>query len=141
MALATAIFAAVVLAGAGIKGDRLVMWILGPLFWLIGIAMALGAWHMGRRRVVLAVAAGRLLTLSVGPLGTRRREWAAADIADVTVGPSGVAINDRPVPELQVLGRDGTKQGYLFGRDPDELRWAATVLRRALGIGPDVPRG
>lgn len=50
------------------------------------------------------------------------------------MGPSGLTVNNRPVLELQVHPKQGSKFGVLSGRDHGELRWMATVLRRALKV-------
>jgi len=104
------------------------------IFWVIGIGLLLGAIHMGRRRAVLAVVGGRLLVLQSGLFGSKRREWGREEIADLCTGPSGMEVNDKPVPELQVYLPKGEKVGLLGGRSEEELQWLATVLRRALKI-------
>lgn len=103
-------------------------------FVLVGVAMLLGAVNMGRRRAVIAVAAGHLIITQSSLFGIKTREWPREQLAAVRAGPSGMAINDVPVIELQVLPRDGRKFGLLSGRDTAELEWLATVLRRALNL-------
>jgi len=103
----------------------------------IGVAILLAAINMGRRRAVLAVVGDRLMVMQAGLFGAKRREWARADVKSIGVGPSGLSINDRPVLELQVHPNEGSKFALLAGRDAAELRWMATVMRRALGVSAD----
>jgi hypothetical protein len=104
------------------------------LFEMIGIVMVVASIDASRRRAILAVAGGKLLVLTVGPFGTKRLEWSAAELATVRVGPSGTVINGVPVPELQVYPKQGSKKGFLNGRDEPELEWIAGKLRQALGL-------
>jgi hypothetical protein len=106
------------------------------LFEGIGLFLVMSAIDGSRRRAMVAVAGGRLLILTQGPFGTRRKEWSAAELADVRPGPSGTVINGVPVLELQVHPREGEKYGLLAARDVDELEWMATLLRRSLGLPP-----
>ena len=43
-----------------------------------------------------------------------------------------MTVNDKHVIELQIHPKGGTKIGLLAGRDEEELRWLATMLRRTL---------
>jgi len=61
-----------------------------------------------------------------------RHEWSKDQVTAIRAGPSGMAMNDVPVLELQVHPNTGAKVGLLAGHDVDELRWLATVLRRNL---------
>ncbi len=145
MAVFTAIVVGTRLFGNQVPGaDFAVLAIFGSvivLFWAVGAGMMLGALHMGRRQAALAVVGDRLLALQSGPLGTKRREWRREELERVTVGPSGITVNDSPILELQVHARDGTKLGLLAGRDVDELYWIATRLRRALRLDGERPPG
>jgi len=104
------------------------------IFWLIGIGMLLGAIQMGRRQAVLAVVGDQLAVLQTGPLRTKRYTWTRTELADVRTGPSGMTVNGNAVLELEIYPRQGTKTGLLAGRDPAELAWLATVLRRSLRL-------
>lgn len=106
-------------------------------FELIGLLLLAGGIQMGRRQAVLAVVADRLMLLQTGPLRRTRREWPRDQLTDVCTGPSGMSVGGEPVIELQVIPRDGKKCGVLGGRDEEELRWLATLLRRALRFGPE----
>jgi hypothetical protein len=105
------------------------------LFAVIGVLMLAGAVQMGRRRAVLAVVGDRLLVLQSGPLGSKPRDWSQNQLADIRTGPSGMKSGDIPVIELQVVLRDGKHVDLLSGHDEEELRWLATVLKRALKVG------
>jgi hypothetical protein len=102
------------------------------LFWAVGIAMALGAINIGKRRAVLAVVGDRLLAMQTGIFGGKRQQWQKEEILDIRSGPSGVEVNDEPVIELQIVPMKGKKFGMLSGRKEEELRWIAVKLRHAL---------
>ena len=73
-----------------------------------------------------------MLVMQPGRFGGKKHEWLRDDVAGVRAGPSGMTVNDRPIINLQVHLKSGSKHGFLAGRDDAELRWMATVLRRAL---------
>lgn len=104
----------------------------GLCFGSIGLALVLGAVNMGRRQAVLAVVGDQLLVMQTGIFGTRRRDWQRADLQDIAPGPSGMAVNNQPILELQFKPKNGKPFGMLAGRDHAELGWLATVLRKAL---------
>jgi hypothetical protein len=108
-------------------------------FELVGLFMVAGAIQMGRRRAVLAVVGERLLLLQAGPFRRTRREWARDELTDVRTGHGSLSAGGEPVIELQVIARRGKKCGLLGGRDEEELRWLATVLRRSLALSPATP--
>jgi hypothetical protein len=81
---------------------------------------------------VLAEVGEQLMVMQSGPLGSKRWEWPREKVARIAVGPSGMAVNDVPVLELQIHAKAGKKMGLLAGRDEAELHWLATRLRRAL---------
>lgn len=127
----TAAFAVGFVNGQVDDGLWIVAAVLG-LFWLLGVGMLLCSYQMGRRRAVLAVVGGRLMVMQTGPLGSKRREWPWDEVARIAVGPSGMAVNDVPVLELQIHAKAGRKVGLLAGRDEAELHWLATRLRQRL---------
>ena len=53
---------------------------------------------------------------------------------EICVGPSGMAVNDRPVLQLQLIWNAGKPFGLLTGRPEPELYWLASELRRRLSI-------
>jgi len=115
------------------KPDATALWIFPLfllLFWAVGIGMLLGALNMGRRSAMFAVAGGNLLVMQKGIFGTKRREWSAQEISSIVTGPSGMKVNDRDVPQLQIHA-SGEKLGLLTGRDERELEWLACELRNA----------
>jgi hypothetical protein len=114
--------------------DETALWVFPlviSLFWAVGIGMLLGSLNMGRRRAMFAIAAGKLLVMQQGIFGARQREWAVEEIDDITTGPSGMKVNDREVPQLQIKSSSGEKLGLLTGRDSQELEWLACELRGA----------
>lgn len=99
---------------------------------LVGLAMLAGAVQMGRRRAVLAVVGPLFMVLQVGPFGRQRRQWQVNQIRDIRTGPGRMSSAGEPVIELQVLPTGGKMVRLLGGRDEEELRWLATVLRQGL---------
>jgi hypothetical protein len=130
------VFTSVVLCGglnAENKPDETALWVIPlflSLFWAIGIGLMLGALNMGRRRAMFAIAAGKLLVMQKGIFGTKQHEWAAEEIDSIATAPSGMKVNDRDVPHLQIHA-SGEKLGLLTGRDEQELEWLACELRGA----------
>ena len=104
------------------------------LFELVGLAMLLVGVHLGRRRAVLRVVDDELQIFRAGLFGSSRRLWTRLEVGDIRVGPSNLVVNDVPVLELQIhpVVRTGQKYGLLGGRDANELRWLATLLRQRL---------
>jgi hypothetical protein len=105
------------------------------VFWCIGIGMLLAAINMGRRHTILAVTAATFAVQKKGLFGTRETRARLEDIVAVRMGPSGTEVNERPIMELQVRKRNGTKIGLLTELREDELRWLAYFLRTRLNVG------
>lgn len=84
----------------------------------------------GRPRATLSVRAELLVVTEMTPRGRVRHEWRRQEIAAIRCGSAD--WHDRSRKELQVYLRDGRLAGILRGRETDELRWLATVLRQAL---------
>jgi hypothetical protein len=123
--------------------DETALWVFPlvlSLFWVVGIGMLLAVVNMGRRRAMFAIAAGKLLVMQQGIFGTKQREWAVDEIDNIATGPSGMKVNDRDVPQLQIFA-SGEKLGLLTGRDTQELEWLACELRGAwrAARSPDQP--
>jgi hypothetical protein len=89
-------------------------------------------WNMGMSESVVAVAGDSLMVMQSGLRGAKRKEWPLREITTAKVGPSGIEVNDRAVPQLQIHGADKQLFGMLTGRDEHELIWIATMLRQAL---------
>lgn len=107
-------------------------------FWCIGAGLLLIGIHLGTQRWRLKADAGRLEAKMLSAIRSREWQWSAADLQSVAVGFSSVEVNHRKLEQLQVVPRAGKKTGLLTGRDHDELSWAATRVRAALGMpGPD----
>ncbi len=123
--------------GAGLFGAAVVM----SLFWLAGAGMLLAGWNMARRESALAVVDGKLFVMQTRLRRAKRREWPLSEIKSVRVGPSGMEVNDVPIPELQIYGDKTMLFGMLGGRDERELTWMATILRQAIRSSrpPEVP--
>lgn len=121
------------------------LWLFIAAFWAIGLGMLTGAINMGKRRALLLVANGRLKVAYSGIWGTKQWEWPRESIAAIRADGSGMEVNHRPVPELQVHPVGGRKVGFFAGRPENELRWMAFELRRALEVpaeaGAAVGRG
>ena len=105
-------------------------------FLAVGVGLLLSAINMGRRQVMLAVAGDSLAYRALGPFRTTERRIARAQVRGVAVGPSGMAVNSRPVYELQILltGKPA-RIGLLAECTRPEQEWVAAKLRRALGVG------
>ena len=105
------------------------------VFWLIGIGMLLGAISMGKRQTMLAFIGDTFGVKTVGLFGTKEIKLRMDEIGTVRMGPSGVEVNDQPVMELQILGKDGKKRaGVLSERKEDELLWIAWLIRNKTGL-------
>ncbi len=104
---------------------------------MIGAALLLIGWNMGRRESAVAVVGNSVMVMQTSLRGSKRREWPRSEIKSAKVGPSGIEVNDRPILELQLHGPDKKLFGMLAGRDERELLWMATLLRQALkGTNP-----
>ena len=116
------------------QADEYNYWALTGIAFLVllGPVMLARAIHMGRRRAVLTAFGDKLGLEQTGPFGSKEKEWLRDELADLRTGPSGTTVGVAPIIELQIVSRDSGKVGLFAGRDDEELRWLATVLRRAL---------
>jgi hypothetical protein len=118
-------------------------------FWAVALAVFLPAYHNARAQVVLIVEGDQLEILEKSLVGTRHRSWNRDELTDVRCGDTGwVTGSDEsemtPIAQLHILPTGTKKVGLLAGRDAAEVRWIATVLRRALRLphsGPGELRG
>ena len=101
---------------------------------LVGAGLVAAAVHLKRRHTVIAVTAGRLMTMQTGLFGTKQREWPAEEILAIQIGRSGVEVNNKPLNQLQITEGSGRKTGLLTGQSDDELYWIASELRQALSM-------
>lgn len=137
------VFAGVVCAGilwklitnpGSVQGSPWVMAVVMPLFLSVGAGLTLYGLSLARRRTVLDIVGDTLLVTRSGLRRVRSWEWRASDLERVHVGPSGMEVNDRPVLALLVEPREGGQTVLLAERSPDELRWIAWEVERALGL-------
>ena len=108
-------------------------WIFGlfcAVFWAIGIFLMVAAVNMGRRHAIIDVVEDVLLVNRQNLFGLKSHQWTKKQLASISVGPSGMEVNDVPVLELKIGPRDGKTLGVFAGRNEDELRWIAWELRR-----------
>lgn len=130
-------FMAVVTTGwlfAGKGSDAVIVYIVFPLFWLVGIAMALGAVNAGRRRAILDVVGDTLLITRKTLFKTTQQEVHRDNIKSIRRDKSGVEVNDVPVLNLQVRLHQGKKISMLSQLSNNELSWIAALLREALRV-------
>lgn len=102
------------------------------LFWAVGIGMLLTAINMGRREAAIVLVGDSLMAMQTSLLGSQRREWQLTEIAQIKVAPSGLEVNNRKVPQLQIHDRGGDIFRILTGRTDAELHWLAATLRQSL---------
>lgn len=120
--------------GSQTSSGEPMFWLLIIVFWSIGVGLFIPAINMGRRRAVFMIAGDQLRLAHANLFGTKLSAWSRDELKSIHIGPSGMAVNDIPVLELQIEPRAGKKVGLLSGRDEDELRWIATTLRRGLRL-------
>lgn len=102
------------------------------LFWAIGAFMMVMAINMGRRHAIIDVVDDALLINRKNLFGLKSHQWTRDQLVSVTVGPSGMEVNEVPVLELKVNPTQGRPVGLFAGRDEAELRWMASLLHRRL---------
>jgi hypothetical protein len=135
-----AVFTAAVIRGPLLQGGWGSAWpflAFCAAFWAVGGAMMVGAVNMGRRHAIIDVVDDVLLINRRNLFGLKSHKWARAELESVTVGPSGMEVNDIPVLELKVRPVTGKAVGLFAGRDDRELRWLASLIARRLWPGPD----
>jgi hypothetical protein len=87
----------------------------------------------GRRQSVFAVVGDKLMVIEAGVFRSKKFEWDRAELYDVRSGTPLNGVKGHTF-ELQVWKRDGKKESLLRGRADGELRWMATMIRRALRL-------
>ena len=130
--------------GLGLSADR------GPgeaiasaaISMLIGAAAGAWAVWLGTRRTTFAVTAAELAIRRRSAFEQSRRTWPREDVAAVRAAPRRMGSPGKRTTliELHIETRDGHVTRLFGERDADEIRWAAVVLRHALGL-PDGARG
>lgn len=116
------------------SGPPLGVYLFFAVFWLIGAAMLATSLSLARRRATLTCASRALTVEQQGLFGKKVRQWRSGEIAALRAGPSGMAVNNQPLFELQIHPVVGRNVGLLTGRPEPELRWLASELRQALGV-------
>jgi hypothetical protein len=112
--------------------------------WLLGsgtLAAILAAWVVRRAgcRTTLRADEKGLAVVRSGPLlRPQRQEWPRATVAALRLGTAVPGAHGGKGFALRLHTRDGRAVNVLTGDDDAELRWLATVLRRALRV-PAVP--
>jgi len=134
--LGASCFAAFWIAGARGAEKMWPAYFLFLALLLFGLAILLGAVEVGRRRAVFSVTGGRLKMWQTGTLTGKRGEWPREQIVDIRAIPSRTSVGgeQRRIWMLQVELHDGECIKMLRGRDPQEIGWIATKLRRALRL-------
>lgn len=113
--------------------DKLVSLFVLP-FIAIGIALAIAAVNMGKRRTIIDVVGGALLISRKSIFGVKLYQHDRSEIESIDVGPSGMSVNDVPILELQVNLKTGGHTGLLPERRDSELKWIASELRAMLNV-------
>jgi len=117
------------------RGEGLMLILAQAGFVLVGLFLTGVGTQAALARAVLVATRERLVFSLTGPF--RKREWEtdASTIAHIAPGPSGEAVNDRPVMQLTVERRNGAKPlGMLAGWREEELQWMATLLNEFYGV-------
>lgn len=104
------------------------------IFVAVGVGMALAAVQTARRKAVLLATRESLVFTQTGPIRSMEHHWAPGEIRRIRVGNSGTKVNNRPLQQLQVFGKDA-HEGLLTGREPEELEWMAAQLRAFYHVG------
>jgi hypothetical protein len=109
--------------------------VFAVIAWGFGIALVMTGFHRSRRYVLLEVAGERLTVWQSGLLRVRRRGWSRHRLADVFVMHYPGSDEHNAYWELRIEPQPGAGAVFtlLAHRDGSELRWVATLLRRALG--------
>ncbi len=118
--------------GAMTDPDAWVVWLIVPLFWTVGIWMALAAINAGKRRAILDVVGDTLLITRKSIFKTRQEEVHRDEIESIRRDASGTEVNDVPILNLQIHRKQGKKIALLSQLSNDELAWIAGELRSVL---------
>lgn len=104
------------------------------MFWVVSIAVLLLAVARGRRSAIIDIVDETMLITQRSFTGVRQRTWRRDELRTIECGPSGMEVNERPVMQLQITPASGGTAGYFTGRDEQELRWLARILREAMNL-------
>lgn len=104
------------------------------LFPCIGVGMLVGAVNAARKHARAEVVGDVLLVARKSLFRLRTHEWTRADLVSITMGPTGVEVNDVPVMAVLVKTQDGRTTKLFAGRENPELEWMAWELSRAMQL-------
>jgi hypothetical protein len=104
------------------------------LFPLFGLTFFLTGLQAAYRRTAIVVAGGSLTISHSGPLRKSERTWERDEIEWIKIGPSSVTVNNRRLPQLQVIAKTMKNEGFLTGYSEEELEWVADQIRLALRL-------
>ncbi len=121
-----------------VEGSPLIAVLVMGFFEAIGIAMLLGAIHMGTRTSTLATSYGMLFISSTSIFGKKTKQWDREEIGRIELAPSGMSVNDRPVMQLSVIDKSEKTFGCLTQLDDAEIEWIAYELNRSLELLPAI---
>lgn len=105
-------------------------------FVAIGVGIFLFTFQAARAKTVFVATPSTLVFTQTGPLRSSESAWPTSSLASVHVGPSGTAVNDKPLLQLQIQPKSGAYKGVLTGRSTLELEWIAATLRTTLNCPP-----
>ena len=120
---------------------------VGPLAWiqqlivpalsvLVGVILLLVARNLAIRSAMIGIQDGLLFFERKSLFGSKWTEFEVSNIQRITLGPSGVEVNEEPVFELQIYDGENKKHGLLSRLTTGELRWLAQELNDRLGLDP-----
>jgi len=135
-AVCSALFVAMIIARQHMtKGPPLAPFLLFiVIFFGVGALILLTAVNMGTRRAMIGLVGDIFAIRRTGLFGAREWRWNRTDISQIAVGPSGIKVNNRDVPELQITDRGGRTSGFFSERSEAELQQLAAFLRDKLGL-------
>jgi hypothetical protein len=112
-------------------------WLLFPLpILLISLVSVWVLYRLGRREAVIILDAEKLKVASIEVLGRRTAEWDRGDVVDIRASARG---DEDPGIELQIRSKSGVMFNLLNRRGDSDLKWAASVLRKAIGLSDSQP--
>jgi hypothetical protein len=109
------------------------------LAWTLAIALLVVGMNYAIRHTTFAVAGDTLTLWRSGVLGDRRNQWRREELADIYVMEHPGDSDNGPHWELHIHPFFGEPLHLLAYQDLNELRWLATLLRRALHCPGEAP--
>jgi len=105
-------------------------------FTSIGVVALLYSIDLGTRTVLIGVTPNGLSIKRKSIFGTKWLKFDRDEVVSFDVGPSGQAVNEKPINELKILHPTGKQTGLLRHLCDDELDWLAYYLSLNVGIKP-----